>query len=57
MTYRVKNEKNNIELVYNNVAYTLCGCGVFMLVFDDESTATFHYRDDDGSEWDYTRLG
>lgn len=55
MTYIVVNRTNNIELTYENVTNVVVGAGLFMLCFENGETATFHFVDEDGNEWDFYR--
>lgn len=52
MTVMVRNEKNKIEQFYQNVEDVVFGNDRFILFLEDDNTATFHYEDADGSEWD-----
>lgn len=54
MTVVVRNGIHNIKAVYNNVEDVIKGfAGMFKLFLENGETATFHYVDDDGSNWNY----
>lgn len=56
MTIMVRNNDNDIEVIYNNVENITRGAEMFRLDLGNGESATFHYIDADGSEWDCFKI-
>ena len=53
MTYKymVRNDTHKIKKIFENVEDVFYGIDRFTLFLNNGETATFHYKDEDGSEW------
>lgn len=57
MTVLVRNDDHDIEMIYENVDHVTSGFGgMFSIRLESGDSATFHYQDEDGSEWECYRI-